>query len=64
MDVAWGMVLKPVALIDGVIADVGVVESVEFDEETTVLEARWGKRRTVGEGDAHQSPLTGGGIPE
>jgi hypothetical protein len=39
MDVAWGMVLKPVALIDGVIADVGVVEGVKFDEEATVLEA-------------------------
>ena len=64
MDVARGMVLKPVALIDGIITDVGVVEGVELDEEATVLEARRGKRRAVGEGNAHQSPLTGGGIPE
>jgi hypothetical protein len=65
MDVAWRVILKPVvALIGGVVADVGVVESVEFDEEATVLEARWIKSCAVGESDAHQTPLTGGGIPE
>ncbi len=58
------MVLKPVALIDGIVTDVGVVEGVEFDEEATVLEARRGKRCAIREGDSYQSPLAGGRVPE
>ncbi len=41
VDVTWRMVLKPVALIDCVVANVGIMEGVKFDEEAPVLEARW-----------------------
>ena len=39
MNVARRMILKPVTLIDGIIADVRIVKDVEVHEETPILKA-------------------------
>ena len=62
MEVMFAVVLKPVALVDVVVARVGRMSDIELDKEAAVLKAGGMEGNGILECDANQAPLAMGRV--